>query len=133
MSESKTSKVETIKKSLSANACGTHLAHCCLKIKIFDVFKLLSFVLIAVLIITAAKSFEAELCFRDLSAHEDANGKRPLQDHSFCHQNHICQLIVYRENNLNIQFDEKSDQEAFLFPPEELFLDGPFKPPKISV
>lgn len=125
MSESKTFKFEKRKESSSAILRFKALAHC------LDVFKLLSFILIAVLILTAAKSFEAELCLRDFPAHEEANGKSPLQDHSFCHQNHICQLIVYRENSFNFQFDERSDQEAFLFPPEELFFDGPFKPPKV--
>lgn len=117
------------------------------RLNYFSLSKLVSLLFIVILAVTSAKAFEIELCNKDLSRLEDTNGdfssdlntkgssrerssESPLQDHNFCHQNHICQLIIYDRNNFILPFNVKNSREACLFPPEDLFLEGPFKPPK---
>lgn len=116
----------------------------------FNLSRLFSLVLMAVLLVTSVKAFEVELCNNDLPKYKNINAssleginakdgnerspatdnKNSLENHNFCHQNHICQLIFYKENNFNIHFNGKGAQETFLFPPEDLFFEGPFRPPK---
>lgn len=150
MSERVVVKFEKKKNSLSAFFYFALFTHRFLKVISFR--KMLGLFLMAILVISSIQAFEVELCNNDvpiftninLASFEGINVKdkdergpatanqNPLENHNFCHQNHICQLIFYNENNFNIFFSDNGAQDTFLFPPEDLFLDGPFRPPKAN-
>lgn len=60
----------------------------------------------------------------------DSDSRSTQQTHWFCHQGHVCHLIFWLPIALTSHGRENLKIDIFLFPPKELFLDGPFKPPK---
>lgn len=117
--------------------------------RIFKIFNLLFALLLVAMF---AKTFEFEFCDIDLSSINNTaisskaslkirandNSKaseatnNPIENHSRGHHNHICKLIVCTENAFKFSFGDMGPHETRIFPPEDLFLEGPFKPPKYA-
>lgn len=60
----------------------------------------------------------------------DGDSPSTQQTHWFCHQGHACHLIFWLPIAMAFRDQKNLKTDIFLFPPKELFLDGPFKPPK---
>ena len=61
---------------------------------------------------------------------KDSDSPSARQEHWFCHLGHACHLIFWLPIAMTIREQKSLKTDIFLFPPKELFLDGPFKPPK---
>lgn len=63
----------------------------------------------------------------------DSDFPSTQQTHWLCHQGHACHLIFWLPIAMAFHEQKNLKTDIFLFPPKELFLDGPFKPPKTLI
>ena len=61
---------------------------------------------------------------------KESDSPSTRQTHWSCHLGHACHLIFWPPIAMAFRERKNLKTDIFLFPPKELFLDGPFKPPK---